>query len=151
LIAIKDTPIFGALKILVGSKASIMDTLVKWLGLLQSLFPEWFTSHSVKKYGIRARKISYFPDKELKVRVIAIGDYFSQCVLKPFHSFLFKFLSFIPQDHTHNQGGFRTLMLNNNSSEKFCSADLSAATDRFPIEVICTVLKGRLPPAWVEA
>jgi hypothetical protein len=42
-------------------------------------------------------------------------------------------------------------MLQSNSKEKFCSADLSAATDRFPIEVICTVLKGRLPPAWVEA
>jgi hypothetical protein len=38
-------------------------------------------------------------------------------------------------------------MVKNNSKEKFCSADLSAATDRFPIEVICTVLEGRLPPA----
>jgi len=31
------------------------------------------------------RKLSYFPDKELKVRVIAILDYFSQCALFPFH------------------------------------------------------------------
>jgi hypothetical protein len=42
-------------------------------------------------------------------------------------------------------------MLQTTSKDRFCSADLSAATDRFPIEVICTVLKGRLPPAWVEA
>jgi hypothetical protein len=105
----------------------------------------------IRKFGIRARKISSFPDKEMKVRVIAIGDYFSQAVLKPFHAFLFKFLENIPQDHTHNQGGFKKLMVGPTSKEPFCSADLSAATDRFPIEVISTVLKGRLPPAWVDA
>lgn len=98
------------------------------------------------KFGIRSRKLSSFPDKELKVRVIAIGDYFSQAVLKPFHAWLFKFLEKIPQDHTHNQGGFKTLMTANSlNHERFCSADLSAATDRFPIEVIAEVLKGRLP------
>jgi hypothetical protein len=87
----------------------------------------------------------------LKVRVIAIGDYFSQAILKPFHAFLFKVLKTIPQDHTHNQGGFKTLMVETKSKDSFWSADLSAATDRFPIEVICTVLKGRLPSSWVEA
>jgi len=33
----------------------------------------------------RTRKIVYFPDREDKVRVIAILDYFTQSVLKPLH------------------------------------------------------------------
>jgi hypothetical protein len=52
------------------------------------------------------RKLSWFPDKELKVRVIAIGDYYSQAALKPFHHYLFRVLRKIPQDCTFNQAAF---------------------------------------------
>lgn len=173
LIAIKNTCVFDAIKTLGGPKVAIkLDTLVRFLPLIQSIIPEWFVSISESKlkkvkdqFGaminppvsllekeevLSNRRISYFPDKEFKVRVVAIGDYFSQAMLRPLHSWLYKFLENIPQDHTHNQGGFKTL-LNNTNKEKFCSADLTAATDRFPIEVICTVLRGRLPAAWVAA
>jgi hypothetical protein len=33
----------------------------------------------------RLRKLTYFSDKETKVRVVAILDYFSQAALYPFH------------------------------------------------------------------
>lgn len=42
-------------------------------------------------------------------------------------------------------------LVNDQGQENYVSADLSAATDRFPIHVIGVVLKGRLPSVWVEA
>lgn len=97
--------------------------------------------------GERIRKLSFFPDKETKVRVIAIGDYFSQTVLKPLHHYLFRVLKKIPQDCTFNQAGFR----NNLDSKYFSSIDLSNATDRFPIKIISKLLSHRLPDDYVTA
>jgi len=57
--------------------------------------------------GGKLRKLSYFADKEGKTRVIAIGDYFSQTVLKRLHSYLFRVLRKIPQDMTFDQGAFK--------------------------------------------
>jgi hypothetical protein len=91
------------------------------------------------------RTIASFPDKENKVRVIGIGDYFSQTVLRPLHLYLFDFLKRIPQDCTFDQSAFHTKLALTSKGDIFVSADLSAATDRFPIEVIALVLRGRLP------
>lgn len=94
------------------------------------------------------RKLSYFPDKELKVRVIAVGDYFSQTALRPLHQFLFRILKRIPQDMTFNQGKFKETI---NDNKLFYSLDLTAATDRFPIELIAKLLEGRFPESYVKA
>jgi hypothetical protein len=80
--------------------------------------------------------------------VIAVLDYFSQSVLKPLHSWLFKILKRIPQDFTFNQGGFREYI---KDWDDFYSCDLSAATDRFPIKVISQVLLGIFPQTYVTA
>lgn len=93
------------------------------------------------------RKISAFPDKELKVRVIAIGDYFSQTALRPLHKYLFRILKRIPQDRTFDQGGMSSIL----GKEIYYSLDLSSATDRFPIQVISLVLRGHLPKIFVDA
>nr|UPW42144.1 MAG: putative RNA dependent RNA polymerase [Inner Mongolia sediment mitovirus 3] len=98
--------------------------------------------------GGRYRKITYFPDKEDKVRVIAILDYFSQESLRPLHSWLYKVLRKIPQDCTFNQGSFRDKL---KDCDWYYSIDLTAATDRFPISVISNVLKGALPHSYVDA
>lgn len=79
------------------------------------------------------RRISVLQDKEGKSREIAILDYWSQCALKPLHHYLYKWLSKIEQDCTHNQSKLlKKLKLTQGSS--FHSVDLTAATDRFPIE-----------------
>jgi len=53
-----------------------------------------------KRRGLSAspvvRKLSYFADKETKMRVIAVGDYYSQTALRPLHSYLFRALKKIP-------------------------------------------------------
>jgi len=94
------------------------------------------------------RRLSYFPDREGKTRVIALGDYMSQTVLKSLHMYLFRALKKIPQDCTFDQGGFQKTLLN---SEYYYSVDLTAATDRFPIKVIMSVLAGHLPTEYVKA
>lgn len=88
------------------------------------------------------RRLSYFADKEDKSRVIAIGDYFTQTVLRPLHLYLFRFLKKVPQDVTFNQARFLELI---KDWEYFYSVDLSSATDRFPISFISSVLRGVLP------
>lgn len=94
------------------------------------------------------RKISYFPDRELKVRIIAVGDYFSQTALRPLHQYLFRILKRLPQDMTFHQGEFKSSYKIHN---KFYSLDLTAATDRFPIELIRKVLEGRFPKEYTNA
>lgn len=96
----------------------------------------------------RLRKLVAFPDKEGKTRIIGILDYFSQTALRPLHNWIFTVLKRIPQDRTFTQSEFmRTL----SGGEIFYSIDLSAATDRFPIQLIENVLKGRFPTQYVSA
>jgi len=56
------------------------------------------------------RKLSSFADKEGKTRIIGIGDYFSQAVLRRLHLYLFDVLRKIPQDCTFDQGKFKDLI-----------------------------------------
>jgi hypothetical protein len=102
---------------------------------------------NIQKTG-NFRKISFFPDKELKVRVVAIGDYFSQTALRPLHQFIFRILKRIPQDMTFKQGQFTEDKVEH---KVYYSFDLTAATDKFPIKLIRKVLEGRLSKDYVDA
>jgi len=94
------------------------------------------------------RKLAFFPDKEGKTRVIALGDYFSQTVLRRLHFYLFDVLRKIPQDCTFDQGKFKELI---KDWKVFYSVDLSSATDRFPIQIISGVLRAHFPAKYVDA
>lgn len=94
------------------------------------------------------RKLAYFPDKEDKMRVIAIGDYLSQSVLKPLHHYLFQVIKKIPQDCTFDQGAFKDRI---QGWSEFYSIDLTAATDRFPISFEKMVLNGHFPGEYTNA
>jgi hypothetical protein len=97
---------------------------------------------------VTLRRICSFPDKELKIRIIALLDYWSQTSLRPLHSWLFRILKRIPQDCTFDQDSFKDTL---GSSGVYYSVDLSAATDRFPIWLIAQVLEGYLPKSYVTA
>lgn len=123
-----------------------LDLLLKFSSVIEQILPEFLLSKRVSKRGFATtRTIASFPDKENKVRVIGIGDYFSQSVLKPLHLYLFDFLKRIPQDCTFDQGAFASKLKLGEPGDVFVSADLSAATDRFPVDVIALVLEGHLP------
>jgi len=81
------------------------------------------------------RRLVAIPDSEGKTRLIAIGDYWSQTCLKPFHSYLNTVLRSIPQDQTFNQGeGLKELPFS--SDRTYYSFDLTAFTDRLPIKIL---------------
>jgi hypothetical protein len=105
--------------------------------LLGSDGMRWFVNLFLKtkiieKQPSRNRKLHIIHDPELKERVIAIFDYISQLAFEPLSKYLFKVLETIPQDRTFTQD---PIILNKKESERFHSLDLSAATDRFPIDL----------------
>jgi hypothetical protein len=73
-----NTELLRAICLIGGSKLTTRITgLLEEFNFLKSRHP---------KYPERSlRKITYFPDKELKVRVVAVLDYFSQAALQPLH------------------------------------------------------------------
>jgi len=77
-----------------------------------------------------------------KVRVFALGDYFSQTVLRPFHNFLMKELRKLPMDGTWDQGLAADRVREATAMEgELSSFDLSAATDRFPVDFQILVIE----------
>jgi len=93
------------------------------------------------------RKLSAIKDKEVKVRVIAIGDYWSQTALYPLHSYLYSVLKKIPQDCTFGQHKAPEKL---GKQDFYSSIDLSNATDRFPLSLIASVLEANLPKDYVN-
>lgn len=129
------------LRVLGGSRlCKVFDTLAKNYHLIPEVLEP--------RKGTTLRRLTSFPDKELKVRTVAILDYFSQTALRAFHDYLFRAIRKIPQDCTFNQGKILTLA---KDWKVFYSIDLTAATDRFPIQIISMVLQGLLPKFYVDA
>lgn len=95
-------------------------------------FKELFLGCRVNDSPARNRKLHIISDPELKERVIAIFDYISQLAFNPLSDYLFKVLRTIPQDRTFTQD---PIILDKKEGVKFHSLDLSAATDRFPIDL----------------
>nr|UPW42155.1 MAG: putative RNA dependent RNA polymerase [Guangdong mito-like virus 3] len=86
-----------------------------------------------------------------KVRVFAIADIWTQSALKPFHDYVFQILKNIPQDGTFDQyAPIRALM--NKGFQDIYSYDLTAATDRLPIDlqkqIISLFMDERFAEAW---
>jgi hypothetical protein len=77
-------------------------------------------------------KLSLVNDPELKLRVIAMVDYYSQFLLRPIHDNLMNLLRHFPCDRTFSQDPRHEWRPKGN---KFWSLDLSSATDRFPVSI----------------
>lgn len=75
-------------------------------------------------------RLAIFGDKELKTRIVAIVDYWSQTCLYPTHQMLMRLLKKIPTDCTFDQGKFQSL---SRLPGPFYSFDLTAVTDRMPL------------------
>jgi len=93
---------------------------------IQNIFPEIVLKDSF-------RKITVVEDKELKNRVIAIFDYWSQACLKPFHAFVMDALKRIKSDCTFDQMSYKEKILS--ESGPFYSFDLKSATDLMPVSL----------------
>jgi len=113
--------------------APVIETLLNNEGIV-----DWYQSvvelesKKVRKGKPLIRKLSVKDDRETKSRVFALLDYWSQLGLKEFHHHLFKVLKGFSQDCSFDQLSGTRLRA---SPGPFISADLSAATDRFPMEM----------------
>jgi len=136
------TTLLQSISTLGGKKiTNFIDCVMSQMEHFEGFFP---TDDSKKSF----RRLSYFADKEDKSRVIAIGDYFSQTVLRRFHLYLFRVLRRIPQDVTFDQGRFKEMV---KDWDIYYSVDLKSATDRFPIDLISKVLECHFPANYISA
>lgn len=97
------------------------------------------------------RRLSVKEDKEGKLRVFAILDYWSQTSLQRLHKEINAILKKIPADCTFDQGS-RLGRLKPNGM--FHSLDLSNATDRFPIalqvKILSRLTSEEIAQAWKQ-
>jgi len=128
---LKDSNLLDSLRTFYPPEAPIWRLLSAISTPLYSLSEAYF-----KVSYKRLRKLSVKDDKETKSRVFAILDYWSQSALRTLHKSLYKQLSRLPGDCTFNQTRLTSVFAKDLSRpSKFYSFDLSAATDRFPLEI----------------
>jgi hypothetical protein len=70
-----------------------------------------------------------------KVRVIAITDWWTQCLLLPLHQTIFKGLKALRMDATFDQSGGLSRLREISRGRGMYSYDLSSATDRLPVRL----------------
>jgi hypothetical protein len=127
---------------------------------IRQSWPDW---HDVimdslsdsERQELRSGKLAFLPEKAGKVRIIAIGDSFSQNVLKPIHDSLMHILERIPEDCTFNQEkGAEFLSRVTSDSDFVASFDHSSCTDLFPARIQADVLNhlygDEVGEAWLE-
>jgi len=86
-------------------------------------------------------RLSVVYDQAGKARIVAMPSFWIQLCLRPLHDSIFRFLKSVPQDGTYNQlGPLNLLRANPNKGHDFSCYDLSAATDRLPIDLQVSIL-----------
>lgn len=104
-------------------------------------------------------RLHVIPEPAGKMRVVAMGTWWVQCMLYPLHRILYSKLGLIPNDGTWDQAKPLELLntkvkeiLSSGGKPQVYSYDLSAATDRFPIwfqmEVIAYLTNRRFAECW---
>nr|QTE76052.1 RNA-dependent RNA polymerase [Neofusicoccum parvum mitovirus 3] len=85
-------------------------------------------------------RLGFVYDQAGKARVVAITNWWIQLGLKPLHNALFSLLRTVETDGTFNQTKPLDLLISKDLDEKFYCFDLSAATDRLPIDLQSDIL-----------
>jgi len=81
-------------------------------------------------------KLAVVRDVAGKARIVAITNWWIQASLKPLHDGLFALLKAINQDGTFDQEAPLNLLIKRTPKDQtFYCFDLSAATDRLPLDV----------------
>jgi hypothetical protein len=91
-------------------------------------------------------KLGVVKDQAGKSRIVGITNYWIQVALKPLHKLILEILERIPMDGTFNQEApLKRLIEKAPEGCTFHSFDLSAATDRLPIDVQAQILNILFP------
>lgn len=125
-----------------------------YLALIESAALEYRdTNPSANSHKLRSSKLSLIYEAAGKIRIIAICDYWSQCILRPFHDFMFSVLKDIPMDATFDQEG-AVKKFAAKGYKNIYSFDLKSATDLIPqrlyIEVFSSIFGEKLSTLWMD-
>lgn len=92
---------------------------------------------------LRLGQLSFKEESAGKLRVFALRDIWTQWALKPLHDLLMKACSKIPMDSTLDQDAAvqRIVFMTKYYGLPAYSFDLSAATDRIPVQAYWTLLE----------
>jgi hypothetical protein len=112
----------------------LKDLMDRNLILSRDKIPHFFNRFKSSRREVVLRKLVIIPDKEGKTREIAIGDYWTQCALKPLNNKIFRIFQSIEQDCTHQQTKHLGKIVPREGSS-YHSIDLTAFSDRFPIKL----------------
>jgi hypothetical protein len=131
---------FSVMRFLINRKAYLY--LASLLSLWITLGPIYVATWVI---GVNRRlpigRLSVVYDQAGKARIVAMPSFWIQLCLRPLHDSIFRFLKEIPQDGTYNQlGPLNLLKANPNKGHDFSCYDLSAATDRLPIDLQVEIL-----------
>jgi hypothetical protein len=86
-------------------------------------------------------RITFVPAPGGKSRLVALGNYWLQESLRGLHKVIYRVLSTLPQDGTYKQESQFDRCLAASKIGPCWSYDLTAATDRFPLEIQESVLE----------
>jgi hypothetical protein len=92
-----------------------------------------------KQEGAKHSKLVLLSDKACKTRVIAIADWWSNTALESVHTAFMKALARLPTDVTYRQSEIPNLVKGLGSN--LYSSDMTAFTDRFPIQLETAVIE----------
>jgi hypothetical protein len=110
------------------------------LNLLLGL-PFYLYHYYYENAKVHFGKLSVVYSQAGKARVIAISNFWVQQCLKPLHDKIFEILSKLKTDGTFDQKGcYEQLLARTPAGQILHGFDLSAATDRLPIELQCDIL-----------
>jgi hypothetical protein len=129
--------------------------LIAWLFLIiLSSFPIFIVLRLLGRLPkLNMGRLGVVYDQAGKARVVGITNWWNQVCLKPLHNALFNILEKIECDGTFDQIKPFKRLIGLNSNEKFYSFDLSAATDRLPVEIqrdILDILSPGLGHLWSD-
>lgn len=113
-----------------------------WLDVLLIIMAFPYLIYLIWNLPMKLGKLSVVYDQAGKARIVAISNFWIQLALKPLHDAIFRYLRTVPQDGTFDQdGALQRLLKTADRKHKFYSFDLSAATDRLPIDLQAQILQ----------
>lgn len=112
------------------------------IGIALIAFPFWPILKLLEAFPTKIGRLAEIPEAKGKIRVIAITDWWTQIVFRPIHDNIFSVLSLLPMDGTLNQIAPLDRLIDKARlvGGNLNSFDLSAATDRLPIDLQVQIL-----------
>jgi len=116
----------------------IVSLITIWI-LLGPIYVTLYLIGAGSKLPIGRLSVVY--DQAGKARIVAMPSFWIQLCLRPLHDSIYRFLKDVPQDGTKDQIGPLNLLRGSfNIGHDFSCFDLSAATDRLPIDLQVDIL-----------